>query len=112
MQIIRLAAICFVVVWNSVAVAAEPIKVVIWDEQQPAQKKQYPNFLGNYIGKYLQSQEGLRVRAVSISDPKKGLSDEVLDNCDVLIWWGHVRNGDISEAEAKPVIDRLKAGKL
>jgi|GEM_PF-62880 arylsulfatase A-like enzyme/trehalose utilization protein len=112
MQIIRLAAILFVVVWNSVAVAAEPIKVVIWDEQQPAQKKQYPNFLGNYIANYLKSQEGLRVRTVSIDDPKKGLSDDVLDNCDVLIWWGHVRNGDISEAEAKPVIDRLKAGKL
>jgi len=30
----------------------------------------------------------------------------------VLIWWGHVRNGDISEADARPVVQRLKEGKL
>jgi arylsulfatase A-like enzyme/trehalose utilization protein len=112
MPMMRLAFMLFVVAWNAAAVAAEPIKVVIWDEQQPAQKKQYPNFLGNYIANYLKFQEGIRVRTVSISDPEKGLSDEVLDNCDVLIWWGHVRNGDISEAEARPIIERLKAGKL
>jgi trehalose utilization protein len=112
MHITRLVAVLFVATWNVAAMGAEPIKVVIWDEQQPAQKKLYPNFLGNYIGEYLKHQEGLRVRTVSIGDPKKGLSSDILDNCDVLIWWGHVRNRDISEAEARPVIERLNAGKL
>jgi len=92
--------------------AAPPIKVVVWDEQQPAQKKVYPDFLGKYIADYLKRQEGLQVQTVTIDHPGKGLSAEVLDNCDVLIWWGHVRNAEISEADAKPVIERLKAGKL
>jgi hypothetical protein len=28
---------------------AAPVRVVVWDEQQPAQKKAYANFLGNEI---------------------------------------------------------------
>ena len=38
------------------------IRVVVWDEQQPAQKNSYPNFLGNYIADYLKEEvaaEGL-----------------------------------------------------
>ena len=112
MLIIRLALVFCALLWTVVAVADEPIKVVIWDEQQPAQKKAYPNFLGNYIADYLKRQPGLQVHSVSIDHPEKGLSDEVLDNCDVLVWWGHVRNRDISEADAAPVIKRLKEGKL
>ncbi|HAY78175.1 MAG TPA: trehalose utilization protein [Planctomycetaceae bacterium] len=88
------------------------IRVVIWDEQQPAQKKAYPVFLGQYIADYLKRQPGLKVNSVSIDHPQKGISAEVLDACDVLVWWGHVRNGDISEAEAQPILDRLQAGKL
>ncbi len=93
-------------------VLAEDIRVVIWDEQQPSQKEAYPSFLGQYIADYLKRQPGLVVNSVSIDHPKKGLSDEVLDNCDVLIWWGHVRNGEVSFEEAKPVVDRIKKGQL
>ena len=30
-----------------------PVKVVVWDEQQPAQKQAYANFLGNQIADHL-----------------------------------------------------------
>jgi len=30
-----------------------PIKVVVWDEQQPALKEAYENFLGNQIAAHL-----------------------------------------------------------
>ena len=112
MRNVSLAMIFTLLSSTAVGIAADPIKVVVWDEQQSAQKKAYPDFLGNYIAAYLKRQPGLRVASVSIADPEKGLSAEVLDNCDVLIWWGHVRNGAISEAEALGVIDRLKRGKL
>jgi trehalose utilization protein len=92
--------------------AENEIRVVVWDEQQPAQRRAYPSFLGQYIADYLRRQPNLLVRSVSIDDPQKGLSDEVLDQCDVLIWWGHVRNGDISEAEAAKVVSRVREGKL
>lgn len=108
----RYAVGLLVLVASAVAVADEPIEVVIWDEQQLAQKKVYPQFLGNYIADYLKRQEGLQVHSVSINHPNKGLSDKVLEECDVLIWWGHVRNKDISEEDARPVVERIKQGKL
>lgn len=88
------------------------IRVVIWDEQQPAQKKAYPEFIGDYIAAYLKKQPGLSVRSMSINDPHKGISKDWLDDCDVLIWWGHVRNSEVSPKDVEPIIDRLKSGKL
>jgi trehalose utilization protein len=88
------------------------INVVVWDERQPAQKKAYPEYLGQYVADYLKRQPNLQVRSVNIDDPEKGLSAEVLDSCDVLIWWGHVRNGEISEEDSERVVSRLREGKL
>jgi trehalose utilization protein len=90
----------------------QPIKVVVWDERQPKQKQMYDNFLGNHIADYLRKQDGLSVRSVGIDDPHQGLSDELLDNCDVLIWWGHVRQDEISQEKAGAIVERITKGRL
>src|SRR4051812_19077086 len=86
------------------AQAAGPIRVVVWDERQPKQKEAYDNFLGNAIADYLKKQPGLEVKSVGIDDPDQGLSKETLDNCDVLVWWGHIRHGEIKPDKAKDLI--------
>lgn len=91
---------------------AKPIRVVVWDEEQPAQKKAYDNFLGNAVADFLKSKDGLTVKSVKLDDPDQGLSDETLDNCDVLIWWGHVRHADVKDELATNIVERIKAGKL
>ncbi len=88
------------------------IKVVVWDEQQPAQKQAYPHFLGNQIADHLGRQPGLSVRSVNINEPSQGLAAGVLDDCRVLIWWGHVRNGDIAPEVGQAIVARIKAGQL
>jgi hypothetical protein len=50
-----------------------PIKVVVWDERQPAQKQAYANFLGNAIADHLGAQPGISVKSVSLDDPGQGL---------------------------------------
>jgi trehalose utilization protein len=72
----------------------------------------YKNFLGNHIANYLKKQKGFSVRSVGMNDPQQGLPDVLLDDCDVLIWWGHVRQGEISVETARRIVDRIKAGKL
>lgn len=91
---------------------AAPIRVVVWDEQQPGQKPAYDNFLGNAIADYLRTRPGLTVRSVRLDDPEQGMSDEVLNNADVLIWWGHIRNHDVDPKVGQRVAERIKAGKL
>ncbi len=88
------------------------IRVVVWDEQQPRQAEAYDNFLGNEIAGQLRNYSDLDVRSVRLDDPGKGITPEILDNCDVLIWWGHARNGEISLEESKPIVQRIKDGKL
>jgi trehalose utilization protein len=95
-------------------------RVVVWDERQPAQKTIYPNFLGNHIADYLRQQANSKagrepdftVESVALDDPGQGLSDEVLDRCDVLIYWGHVRHHEVSIERAKEVAKRVKEGRL
>ena len=89
-----------------------PIKVVVWDEHQPAQKEAYENFLGNQIAAHLKTQEGLAVQSVKLEDPEQGLSPTVLNDCRVLIWWGHVRNSEVSAETAKRIVERIKSGDL
>lgn len=98
---------------SSTAWTAEPlIRVVVWDEQQPAQKQAYENFLGNAIADHLAKQPGLRVISANINQPEKGLPASLLDNTDVLVWWGHVRHNDISPEMAKDIVVRIKRGQL
>src|SRR5205823_10768961 len=87
--------LAWVVVSPLPAARAEPIRVLVWDEQQPAQRKAYPNHLGNEIAEHLRSRPGLSVHSVRQDDPGQGLAEEALEKCDVLIWWGHVRQREI-----------------
>jgi trehalose utilization protein len=92
--------------------ASAAIRVVIWDERQPEQKTAYGDFLGNTLAAHLAKRPGLSVKSVGLDDPEQGLSDDVLDHCDVLIWWGHKRHGDVTADHVKAVVDRLQQGRL
>jgi trehalose utilization protein len=92
--------------------AAGPIRVLVWDEQQPEQKQAYDNFIGNHLATHLTSVGGMVVRSVRQDDPQQGLADDALDNCDVMIWWGHARHKEIKPEAAKKIVDRIHAGKL
>src|SRR5215467_12937546 len=83
--------------------AAAPIRVLVWDEQQPAQQKVYPNFLGNHIAAQLRQNSALEVRSANLNEPNQGLSEDLLDRTDVLIWWGHVRQDDVPQVMADSI---------
>jgi trehalose utilization protein len=97
---------------SSTCQAAEKIRVVVWDEQQPRQKEAYADFLGNAIAGHLKKNAAFEVSTKKLNDKKQGISDETLENCDVLVWWGHVRQHEITTATAKKIVARIKAGKL
>jgi trehalose utilization protein len=91
---------------------AGAINVVVWDERQPAQKEAYENFLGNQVAGHLGTIAGLSVKSVALDDPEQGLSAGVLDGCDVLVWWGHVRNAEVAPETGQRIVARIKAGTL
>ena len=95
------------------AQAAPPVRVLVWDEQQPEQKQAYgEKFLGETIAAHLRNQPGITVKTARLDDPEQGLADAALDDADVLIFWCHrrVREQDPDRMEA--VVDRVRSGKL
>lgn len=98
---------------NGMAAAQTPVRVLVWDEQQPEQKQAYGDkFLGETIAASLQNRPGLSVKSSALRDTDQGLSQTLLDQTDVLIVWSHVRvreqNDDIMEA----VVKRVQQGQL
>jgi trehalose utilization protein len=92
--------------------ASGKIRVVVWDERQPEQKEAYAGFLGDWIARYLDTRPGLAVRSFGLDAPQQGLSDEVLSGCDVLLWWGHRRQAEVTPETGKALVERIKAGSL
>ena len=84
------------------------IRVLVWDEQQPAQKQAYENFLGNEIAGFLKKQPGLTVSSARLDDAEQGLSTSALDACDVLIWWGHQKHDQVKDQLVDKIVKRVK----
>ena len=96
----------------SLSAFAQPIQVLVWDEQQPRQSEAYDNFLGNEIAAYLKDRPGIDVRSVRLDDPEFGLTKRNLDEAEVLIWWGHVRQDEVPKAVGLDIVERIKSGQL
>ncbi|HEY7116787.1 MAG TPA: ThuA domain-containing protein [Tepidisphaeraceae bacterium] len=113
---IAIAGLCV----TSLAFAADkpPIRVLVWDEQQPAQKQAYGDkFLGQTIAEHLSKNPALSVRTAAMpakgqTDNDPALSPQSLEQTDVLIWWGHVRHREVKWEVADRIVDRIKSGQL
>ena len=97
------------------ALAAEPkpIRVLIWDEQQPQQAQGYGDkFLGETLAAGLADRPGLSIKTAKLADPEQGLSNATLDETDVLVFWCHRKVKEQDDARVEAVVKRVQAGKL
>lgn len=92
------------------AFANDPVKVLVWDERQPRQAEAYSNFLGNEIAGQLGKVEGIEVTSVGQDDPGHGLRP--LNEQHVLVWWGHVRQGEVPDEAGQRIVERVRSGQL
>ncbi len=91
------------------------IRVTVWNEFRHEKihesvSKVYPDGIHQVIAGFLQEEDDLQVRTAVLDDPEHGLSDEVLDNTDVLVWWGHMAHGDVDDAVVAKVVRRVWSG--
>ena len=90
------------------------MKITVWNEFYHEQHNQnikavYPDGIHNCIARTLEAA-GHDVRTATLEDPDCGLTDEVLNDTDVLFWWGHVRHGDVPDEVVERVYRRVIAG--
>lgn len=92
----------------------EKIRVTIWNEfiheKSENIAKVYPEGIHNAIAQMLGKYNLYTIRTATLEEPCNGLSDEILDNTDVLIWWGHIAHDKVSDEVAEKVKQKVLAG--
>jgi len=83
------------------------VRVLSWSELSEP-RNVYPKGINVALADYLDTCEGIEAKTASIDDPEQGLSDEVVASTDVLIWFGHVRHGDVTEQNVAKVVRRVR----
>ncbi len=91
------------------------INVTVWNEfihekKEEAITKIYPQGIHGAIAQILRSEGTVQVRTATLDMPDHGLSNEVLNSTDVLIWWGHIAHEKVSDVVAERVKQRVLAG--
>ena len=80
----------------------DQIKVTVWNEyvhelESKEIAKIYPEGIHGCIAQFL-NNAGFDAKTATLSMPEHGLTQEVIDNTDVLIWWGHIAHEKVSDA--------------
>ena len=90
------------------------IRVTVWNEYAHERsdekvKEIYPNGIHGAIADFLKSDD-IEVRCATLDDEECGLTKEVLDNTDVLLWWGHMCHNKVPDEVAMRVRDAVLEG--
>jgi trehalose utilization protein len=91
------------------------IRVLVWGEnvherENPIVREIYPKGMHTAIAEGLTGERGFDVSTATLQDPEHGLTDEVLEKTDVLVWWGHAAHGEVSESAVERVLSRVWQG--
>lgn len=76
----------------------------------PLVKLVHPNGLHQTLAELFGEEEDISVRTATLDMPGCGLSDDVLDETDVLVWWGHLMHDSVPDELASRVRDRVLKG--
>lgn len=91
-----------------------PVRVTIWNEfiheKDEKIKKIYPNGIHGAIAEMLGKTTDFEIKTATLEMPEHGLSDECLNNTDVLVWWGHLAHDAVSDEIAEKVKTRVLDG--
>ena len=86
------------------------LNVTVWDETE-GPLGPYPNGIYKAIADFLEaSGEFGRVYTAAQPQPEHGLTDELLENTDVLVWWSHLYHGDVDDTVVEKVRKRVMDG--
>lgn len=90
------------------------VRVTVWNEflhekVHEEVKKVYPDGIHNALAGGL-SEGGVEVRTATLDQPEHGLTEEVLNRTDVLIWWGHMGHDQVEDYIVERVHNRVMNG--
>jgi trehalose utilization protein len=91
----------------------EGLRVTVWNEgvhekQNEQVRALYPKGLGRQIAQFIERQPGIAsVHVSELDHEEQGLTDGILDNTDVMTWWGHRAHGEVTDENVDRVWERV-----
>lgn len=91
------------------------IRVTVWNEnihekEMPEVARIYPQGIHGAVAQAVGALDDVAVRTVTLDMPEHGLTQEVLDQTDVLFWWAHCAHGQVSDEAADRVAKSVLNG--
>lgn len=91
------------------------IHVTVWGENVHEKKHAavaeiYPRGMHEAIAEAVRELPDVEVRTATLDQPEHGLLERVLDQTDVLTWWGHAAHSDVSDKIVERVHKRVLEG--
>jgi len=88
------------------------IHVTVWNEFLHEKKDSsvaeiYPEGIHETIAKYLNERPGIEAHTATLEEPEHGLTDDVLNSTDVLIWWGHMAHDRVRDDIVEKIHHRI-----
>lgn len=95
----------------------QPIRVVVWGENrheqvEPSVAERYPDGMHGAIAKGVGDWLGTKatITTRTLDEPEHGLTADVLDATDVLVWWGHAAHHEVADEVVERVHRHVLAG--
>lgn len=89
------------------------IRVLVWNENTKITQNVldiYPNGIHGYLAEVLRTEADFEVTTATLEDEEHGLTEERLQNTDVLIWWGHNAHHLVDDKIAMRVVSHVQQG--
>ena len=65
----------------------------------------YPKGIHGQLAAFL--GEDFQVKTATLDEPEHGLTQDVLDNTDVLVWWGHIAHEEVKDEIVERVYQKV-----
>lgn len=90
------------------------VNVTVWNENRHEQKNPvvreiYPAGIHGAIASFLE-EGGFRTQTATLDEEEHGLTDDVLNQTDVLVWWGHLAHDEVADEVVEKVKQRVLDG--
>ena len=91
------------------------VNLVIWNEFVHEQEDEhvksiYPNGIHGCIKEFLSDDKDLHIKTATLEEKDHGLTEELLNKTDVLIWWGHKAHKLVEDRIVDRVQQRILEG--
>lgn len=92
----------------------ESLRATVWNEFRHERNNEevariYPDGIHAALASAL-NERGIEARTATLDEPEHGLTEDVLDSTDVLLWWGHMAHEEVADEVVDRVHERVLAG--